>query len=56
MSAMSRSKRKVKRERVYCSCWLCDPTESKRKYKETKMKPDPEQAKEIRTTPTSFSG
>jgi hypothetical protein len=45
---MSRSRRKVKRERVYCTCWLCDLNENKRKHKEAKTKPDPEQAREIR--------
>lgn len=56
VSAMSRSKRRVKRERVYCTCWLCDPSGRRKKHVEAKRRPDPEQAREIRNIPRDATG
>ncbi len=47
ISAMSRSKRKVKHEMPGDGCWFCDTSARQKNFNKKKMRPDPEQAKEI---------
>lgn len=53
MPAMSRSKRRTRREVPGDGCWLCDGPARKKKHKDKKIRPDPEQVQEIRDTHTS---